>query len=479
MQFNSLSYIFVFLPVTVAAWALLRRTPYANLVILVASLYFYASDKIWYPLPLFAVAMLDFYVARSVYSSQDERRRFLLTAMSIVVNLAFLAYFKYAMWLTSGLSSWGEQFGFMIPVIHAVLPPAISFYTFQSMSYTIDVYRREFKPYNSVVDYLSFVTFFPHLVAGPIMRARDLLPQLARNRDFPRLETIAQGLFMILFGLWLKVVVADNFGGVVEDVMKLAANDRQLKPGMGLVLAYAFAVQIYADFSGYTTIARGSAKLFNVELMRNFLAPYFSVNPSEFWSRWHISLSTWLRDYLYIPLGGNRKGTFNTYRNLMITMLLGGLWHGAGGWFVVWGLWHGLLLIAYRFVPVDRWLLRHGRLGRVAATVLFFNLVCIGWIFFRCDSQTIRPVVESILALPAVFHDDAARGDLLAYGRFFMVIGLPFFIFDALTRRREAEIGDQFPSFPLWGKVALSLFLFYEILVLGRRQGSEFIYFAF
>jgi alginate O-acetyltransferase complex protein AlgI len=284
---------------------------------------------------------------------------------------------------------------------------------------------------------------------------------------------------MILFGLWLKVVVADNFGGVVEDIMKSASTNGELQPGTGLIFAYAFAVQIYADFSGYTTIARGTAKLFNVELMRNFLAPYFSVNPSEFWNRWHISLSTWLRDYLYIPLGGNRKGTFATYRNLMITMLLGGLWHGAGALFIVWGFWHGLLLIAYRFVPVDRWLLRFGRLGRVAATLLFFHLVCIGWIFFRAHGGTLRPVVRSILAIPALAHDAAARESFLAYGQFFLVIGLPFLVFDAMTRRREAEIGDQFPSYPLWGKVALSLFLFYGIVMFGRRQGSEFIYFAF
>ena len=480
MQFNSLSYVFIFLPFVVGGWALLRKTPYANAFILAASVYFYASAQLWYLAPLFVTAMLDYYVGQQVHATEDPRRRKWLTAASIVANLLLLGYFKYAGWITTKIAAAGMAVGLALPIVHVGLPPAISFYTFQSMSYTIDIYRRELKPYRSVVDYLSFVTFFPHLVAGPIMRARDLLPQLARNRALPSLALVSQGLFMILLGLWQKTVVADHFGGIVEDITAIAAKRQPLAPGLGLIFAYAFALQIYADFSAYTTIARGSAKLLNVELMRNFLAPYLSTNPSEFWQRWHISLSTWLRDYLYIPLGGNRGGAVATYRNLMLTMVLGGLWHGAGFLFLLWGIWHGLLLVFYRLVPIDRWLLRLGLAGRVLATLIFFHLICIGWIFFRGTTSNVLSIFKSILATPQAFLGAPADGPtLLQYGWVFLVVAGPMIVMDLITRLKNAEIGDLFPAFPTALKVALSLFLFYGIIFLGRRQGGEFIYFAF
>jgi alginate O-acetyltransferase complex protein AlgI len=511
MHFNSLTYVFVFLPVVVAGWALLRTTRFGNLFIAAASLYFYASAQAWYLLPLFVTALLDYYIGRKVYDSQSERWRKRLVIWSVAANLALLAVFKYTTWLTTSLSGWLAPLGVTIPVIMVVLPPAISFYTFQSMSYTIDIYRREFHPYRNVVDYVSFVTFFPHLVAGPIMRARDLLPQLARNRPLPSAQTVSLAIFMILFGLFQKTVLADNAGGLVEAVIQLMGPGSQtpLPPGLGLIFAYAFAIQIYCDFAAYSTIARGSAKLVNVELMRNFLTPYFATGPSEFWRRWHISLSTWLRDYLYVPLGGNRGPWWFVMRNLMLTMLLGGLWHGAGILFILWGAWHGLLLIAYRVFPLDEWLGRFGFWGRVLAAIIFFHLVCIGWIFFRATPEQLGPIWSSIVATPMMIPDilekyaqyipSAGAGvrtwisfllgvsvGLVQQNWYFFVFawGLvlfatPVFVFDYIARRRNVEFPDLFDRMSLATKVALSLALLYGIIFFARRQANDFIYFAF
>jgi alginate O-acetyltransferase complex protein AlgI len=499
MQFNSLTFLFVFLPIVLGGYLLLRRTRFANLFMLLASLYFYGSSAWWYLVPFFFTAILDFIIGQAIEEGRDERYRRRLLVVSVAANLGLLSVFKYTGWLSSDLSSAAASFGITLPVIALSLPPAISFYTFQSMSYTIDIYRREFKPYRSVVDYLSFVSFFPHLVAGPIMRARDLLPQLASIRPLPSAETVTGALFMILFGLFQKTVLADNFGSLVELSEHNIVNGA-MPAGVGLVLTYAFAFQIYCDFAAYSTIARGIARLFGVELMRNFLTPYFSTNPSEFWTRWHISLSTWLRDYLYIPLGGNQHGRLNTMRNLMITMLLGGLWHGAGAFFVVWGAYHGLLLVLYRLVPIDSFLIeRLGRFGKVLSILIFFHLVCIGWIFFRSTPAEFLPIVNSIAAIPG-----AIRASIVAtwawspssialtissfvygnwvfavYGWGLILFAIPAVVTDIVAWRNNCEFPDLFSAMPWWLRSAVIVTLFYGIAFFARREANEFIYFAF
>lgn len=504
MQFNSFSFVFVFLPVVLAGYLVLRRTPFANLFMLLASLYFYGVSAWWYLIPFFVTALVDFFVGQQIEGSEDDRYRKRLLIVSIVANLGLLSVFKYTGWLTSDLSLALAPFGIALSPIALTLPPAISFYTFQSMSYTIDIYRREFKPYKNVVDYLSFVSFFPHLVAGPIMRARDLLPQLAKKRPLPSAETVSGALFMILFGLFQKTVLADNFGGLVELIQRMMpTKDAILPPGIGLLFAYAFAFQIYCDFAAYSTIARGVARLFGVDLMRNFLTPYLSSNPSEFWTRWHISLSTWLRDYLYIPLGGSQHGSLMTMRNLMITMFLGGLWHGAGTFFIVWGLYHGALLVLYRLVPIDAFLIsRFGRAGKVLSIVLFFHLVCVGWIFFRATPDQLGPIVNSILALPGAVIDAVpssesfrafgihavfgsirsfhlANWTFATYGWGLLLFMLPVCITDLLGWRYDKEFPDLFPLMPWPLSSAIAVLLFYGILFFARREANEFIYFAF
>jgi D-alanyl-lipoteichoic acid acyltransferase DltB (MBOAT superfamily) len=511
MQFNSYNFIVVFLPIVLVGYLLLRRTMFANAFMLLASLYFYAVGALWYLAPFFVTALIDFFVGQRIQGSDNERYRKRMLVISVVANLGLLSIFKYTGWLTADLSPLLAPYGIVFAPIALALPPAISFYTFQSMSYTIDIYRREFKPYKNVVDYLSFVSFFPHLVAGPIMRARDLLPQLARTRELPSMATVNGALFMILFGLFQKTVLADNFGAIVESIQRMIADKQVALPaGFGLLFTYAFAFQIYCDFAAYSTIARGVARLFGVNLMRNFLTPYLSANPSEFWSRWHISLSTCLRDYLYIPLGGNQHGPLLTMRNLMITMFLGGLWHGAGFFFIVWGLFHGLLLVLYRLVPIDDILVRRfGRIGKFLAIVFFFHLVCIGWIFFRATPDQLGPIVTSLATIPhAIFGSlsDAIAEQLssgftwmtpvrilggaaakfiagnwmvAAFGWGVLLFMLPVWVTDYLGWKHDCEFPDLFVMMPLAVRVALILALVYGMVFFARREANEFIYFAF
>ena len=311
---------------------------------------------------------------------------------------------------------------------------------------------------------------------------------------------------MILFGLFQKTVLADNFGLQVEEIQRMmSGGSAELPAGMGLLFAYAFALQIYCDFAAYTTIARGVARLFGVELMRNFLTPYFSTNPSEFWQRWHISLSTWLRDYLYIPLGGNQRGKLHTLRNLMLTMFLGGLWHGAGVFFIIWGLFHGLLLVIYRLVPIDAILInRFARAGRLLSMVLFFHLVCLGWIFFRATPEQFVPIMRSIAALPGVcvtalgtvlgnWHGLAFVPALksgvvqfldvdrhfITHGWGLVLYAVPVWITDYLGYRANTEFPDVMARLPWLVRALLVVVLIYGMQFFARREANEFIYFAF
>jgi alginate O-acetyltransferase complex protein AlgI len=379
LLFNSFSF-FVFFVVVLAVYYCLRDMRKQNLWLLCASLFFYGSWNWRFLFLLLFTIGVDFAVARNIQHYADleifpQRRRLLLTA-SIVANLGLLGFFKYYNFAQSTASSLAQVLHVpaTLPSLNVVLVIGISFFTFQSMSYTIDVYRGHLRAAERLTDFALFVSFFPHLVAGPIMRAVDLLPQITH----PRPTT---------WGLWKKVFVADNLAPIVNGYF--ARSD--LNGFEVVVAAYAFAFQIYGDFSGYTDIARGVAKLLGFELTLNFNFPYFAASPQEFWTRWHISLSRWLREYLYFSLGGNRHGTFLTYRNLLLTMVIGGLWHGASWTFVLWGFYQGALLVAHRaLAPLLE------RLGqppdwarpalRVVAVLVMFQFTCYGWLLFRATS---------------------------------------------------------------------------------------------
>ena len=386
MTFNSLQYA-LFLPaVFLLYWSLGQRKQ--NVLLLGASYLFYATwDWRFLGLLVFS-SVVDYTIGRLLGRTASEGHRRALLVTSLVVNLGVLGFFKYFGFFVDAATDLLGTVGLApaTPVVEVLLPVGISFYTFQSLSYTIDVYRRRLEPARSLLDFCTFVAFFPQLVAGPIERASHLLPEIQRPRQRPSWFQMRSGCVLILLGLFKKVAIADALAPVVND----AFGQGQVGAGHWLTLlvgVYAFALQIYGDFSGYSDIARGSARLFGIELMRNFEQPYLSRSVTEFWRRWHISLSSWLRDYLYVPLGGNRRGPRRTSINLALTMLLGGLWHGAACSFVVWGGLHGLYLMADRWAGRDRPEVdRPLRASDVPSMLWTFHLVCLAWLFFRADT---------------------------------------------------------------------------------------------
>lgn len=473
MAFDSYYFLFIFLPIVFFLYRIVRTTLLHNVVIVSASLYFYAwGDIRLIPLLLF-VSVQDYVVGRLIANSSGERRRFALVTLSVCANLLLLAFFKYSIWLFADLNLilGATPLTWRAPLLDIPLPIGISFYTFHTISYTIDVYRRRTFPRSNLIDYLSFVSFFPLLVAGPIQRAAHLLPQMVRRRPAVSYRNAEFGFFLICWGLTKKMVIADNLGKLVE-----RCQENLQHPGAGTVLALAFCFQIYADFSAYTDIARGCAKLFGISLTKNFLTPYFSASPSEFWRRWHISLSSFLRDYLYVPLGGNRLGTVRTYVNLMITMVLGGVWHGAGVFFLLWGVYHGALLCTYRLFPLDLALVRLlGRGGHVLAVCIMFMFTLFGWVLFFSNPTNFGPIMGSIGR--GVLQTPDKLVFQLCWG--LLIFVTPLMITDVLGYRRNREFIDLYPRLPSWVRTVIYVLLFYATVFFGRRQGYAFIYFQF
>ncbi len=392
MLFNSLEFL-IFLPVVLAVYYLLPHKA-QNRFLLGASCFFYGSWDWRFLFPLLTSTSIDYYCAKRMEQQiradepKDRRKKWL--ALSVITNLALLGFFKYFDFFADNLHHLLQMLGANVALwtLRVILPIGISFYTFQALSYTIDVYRGEIHATDSFFDFLLAVLYFPHLVAGPIQRANSLLPQVTNPR-IVTIEKIVNGLHLIFWGFFKKVFIADNLATIVSPLFDPHRAPDGWKTLMGV---YAFAVQIYCDFSGYTDIARGVARLMGFEFMLNFNLPYWAANPADFWRRWHISLSTWLRDYLYISLGGNRGGEAKTNRNLMLTMVIGGFWHGAAWNFILWGLYHGALLVVHRYIKpsLDKLFDWPGRMGRALSTalliVVFFHFTCYGWLLFRASS---------------------------------------------------------------------------------------------
>jgi alginate O-acetyltransferase complex protein AlgI len=373
-------------------------------LLLAASFFFYASWNKWLAGIICVSTVLDYFIARALEACPSPVWRKLLLTLSLAANLGLLVYFKYANFF---LQSLGEALGacgasVSLPVLSVILPVGISFYTFEAINYVVDVYRHRVPAERDLSHLMLFITFFPHLVAGPIVRARDFLPQIGRRKrwDWARLQL---GTQFFLMGLFKKLAVADRMALIADPVF---ANPAAFSSGAVWLATLAYALQIYCDFSGYSDMAVGSAHLLGYKLARNFNLPYLAANVSEFWRRWHVSLSTWLRDYLFIPLGGSRGTEWQTCRNLLITMTLGGFWHGASWTFVVWGVLHGLLLIAHRCFRT--YCERHRRvdillrtpLGTVLRVALTFLSVCVGWVFFRATTFGIAATILERLVVP-------------------------------------------------------------------------------
>lgn len=375
MNFAQIEFI-VFLAVVVLANARIARPTPRKVLLLAASYYFYAYWDYRFAGLLIFSTLLDYTIGGLLGKIGNRSVRGALLITSLVGNLGLLGFFKYYNFFIDSartlLGDWGLGDG----TLSIILPIGISFYTFQTLSYSIDVYRGKIAPCRSLLDFAVYVAFFPQLVAGPIVRASEFLPQLSRML-IPRPDQVYSGLMQMLRGFVKKVLIADHLATMVDPVFA----SPELFSWPTVVLAvFAYAGQIYGDFAGYSDIAIGSARLLGFELPENFDHPYLSRSPGDFWRRWHITLSTWLRDYLYIPLGGNRVGPLQTYRNLMITMTLGGLWHGASWNFVIWGVWHGLALCLTRRWPTDH---DCGRFRVGIQTAITFAIVLIGWTVFR------------------------------------------------------------------------------------------------
>lgn len=433
---------------------------------LLASYIFYAAWDYRFLSLIFFSSAVDFVVGGKIHQCNSEKIRKIWLAASVATNLGILGFFKYYNFFVDGLVDLFGWFGFAGHnlSLHIILPVGISFYTFRILCYTIDIYRKKLTPAGSIVDFALYVSFFPLLVAGPIERATSLLPQICSKRTLTA-ELIRVSSFLFLFGLFEKTVVADNLAVIVANVYDGSQSD-----GFGVLIAtYGFAFQIFADFDGYSNMAKGLAGLLGIKLINNFNAPYFSENPSDFWKRWHISLSSWLRDYLYIPLGGNRGGTIRTARNLFITMLLAGLWHGAGLMFILWGLFHGLLLII--FLPLKE---SFSKLPSLFRRVLFFHLICFGWMLFR------TPDIEqfSFLAKQLFFNFQLTfnASQLLMIKKFVLYSAVPI-IYQYLQYRNE-KLCPIF-DWPIIFRAFSYVFLFYMIIIFGFNNAQSFIYSQF
>lgn len=477
MLFDTPIYLFFLAAVVLVYWQLGWRRQ--NIFLLCCSYFFYGWWD-WRFLALIAISTLvDFHCARYIGVSTNPGRRKLLLSLSVVVNLTFLGFFKYFNFFADSLAAVLKGIGFPIDVVvlRVLLPPGISFYTFQELAYIVDVYSGKLKPSHSLVDYALFISLFPHLIAGPIQRPSHLLPQVSAPRQYDGARFF-DGLMLILTGLFRKCVVADNCA-----LLANAAFDGKLGPPSLPVLAigaYAFAWQIYGDFSGYSDIARGSAQLLGFHFMVNFRQPYLAQSLQDFWRRWHISLSTWLRDYLYVPLGGNRLGELRTYGNLMMTMLLGGLWHGANWTFVVWGGIHGIGLsferLLQRIGGVTRSESEAGarsllRPSSWVCRIIVFHLVCLSWIFFRA------PSVTAAFQLLHGLGTWTWRPEYFTAFKFLGAFAVLLFVVDLLLEASGEEYVFATTGAPM--RVAAAMSIVVAITFFAANKLNAFIYFQF
>ncbi len=477
MAFNTLTYAWFFAVAFVVSW-LLSRLRLLRLIFLLAASYFFYANFAWYYLPLiFFSSTIDYWLGNRIAATESPRSRKRWLVLTVLVNLGMLGFFKYwdfgldTVALAANSLGWNPS----LPYLRLALPIGISFFTFESMSYVIDVYRRTTKPCDSYLKYLLFVAFFPHLVSGPIVRPRDLIPQFERS---PSLDSVDGGraLFLIAIGLVKKVVISDYLSVNLVDRVFLSPHDYSAVETLAGI--YAYAIQIYCDFSGYTDIAIGSAALLGVTFPLNFNSPYKAMNLQDFWNRWHISLSTWLRDYLFVPLGGALGTTGRTVRNFIVLMLIGGLWHGAAWHFVFWGLLHGVGLAA-TFV-YWQWLEARGikrRKRRVPlwrraiGITLTFHFVCLGWVFFRAESFSKAWAVLARLGSLTTYHPNLHPWIVVA-----LAVGIiSHFTPDELFER----VRETFTRMPFWAQGAALFGVAWLLREAATSQAVPFVYFQF
>ncbi len=473
MLFNSIEFL-IFLPtVFILYWFIFNnRLSTQNILILVSSYLFYG----WWDFRFLSLILLstivDYIVGYSIPKQSSKKLQKLLLYLSVLTNLGILGFFKYYNFF---VDSWVDLFnsiGYEIKslwTLNIILPVGISFYTFQTMSYTIDIYKKKLEPTKDFISFASFVAFFPQLVAGPIERASNLLPQILKKREF-QYEQGVQGLKLILWGMFKKIVIADQLAPIVDEIF---SNYNDLGGGMLFLGVFYFAFQIYCDFSGYSDIAIGTSKLFGFEIMSNFRFPYFSRNIGEFWRRWHISLSTWFRDYLYIPIGGSKEGKWRSLRNILIIFIVSGIWHGANWTFIFWGLFHSILFIPSFIFKTNR---KHigstiGENSFLPSSKEFFqvlktfSLVTIGWVFFR--SETLGDAFSFLNQMIFDIGIPESNRRILPYIALFILI-------DYFNRKNER---DLFLFNNINRSIMYTIMLYLIYATLGNQE--QFIYFNF
>jgi D-alanyl-lipoteichoic acid acyltransferase DltB (MBOAT superfamily) len=476
----------IFLPVVFGLYYCIPRRQWQNSVSLLASYFFYGWwDYRFCALMLFA-SLLDYAIGWQIARARTPRVRRMLLAGTLLSNLGMLGFFKYFNFFVDSFALWASAVGFDVgtTTLNIILPLGISFYTFQTLSYTIDIYRGTFQPRTDLIEYLAFVSFFPQLVAGPIERAADLLPQFSKVRRFSQ-EDAVEGSRLMLWGFTKKMVFADNLGSIADGIFNRVGSATGADLAIGTL---AFAFQIYCDFSGYSDIAAGTANLFGIRLRRNFAYPYFSRSCAEFWRRWHITLSQWFRDYIYIPLGGSRGTRRETVRNVMATMLLSGLWHGAAWHFVAWGMLQGLYLAADPFhrpsgpggaisqLPGGQKIIPSAK--TIVQMSRTFILMCAGWILFRASSLGEALEIYGTIA-KGFLHSSFYAGlwdfanehglGIFGLGAFIIIEWLGRFSWNPLSVA-------EWPRFARWTAYSV---IFWAAVYFGTRRTAEFIYFQF
>src|SRR3989338_2440135 len=472
MLFNTLEFA-VFFIIVYSIYLFLSHKR-QNIFLLIASYFFYGSWN-WKFLFLMLISTTICYICSIKVHEQTNlklRKLYLLTA--ITSDLLILGFFKYYNFFAENTHNFFLLFNINPEprLLKVILPVGISFYTLQSIGYVIDVYRKEIVPERKFLNFALFISFFPQLVAGPIERAKNLLTQIVNERK-PTLNNFYDGSFLIFWGLFQKVFIADNLAKIVDPVF----NTNSPYDGVSVLIAlYAFAFQILCDFEGYSNIAQGTAKLMGFNIMINFNLPYFSTNPREFWSRWHISLSSWIRDYLYISLGGNRNGNLLMYRNLLIVMLIAGLWHGAAWTYVIWGAYHAALLIGHRLltpvlnmIQIKNIILE--KIFFIIRVLTFFHLVCIGWLFFRANS--LHQALSMLKALFLKFHFLNQINLPMTY----LILGMFFLYVQILQFIKKDQMAVL--KLPALVRSVIYFVIYYSIVVYGVTGGKEFIYFQF
>ena len=474
MLFNSINFC-LFLPFVVLIYYLLP-SKFRWTLLLAASYFFYMCWNPYYVVLILLSTTVDFWAGLRMSSCKEQGSKKKFLWVSLAVNLGLLLFFKYFNFFSESLNSifLAANSEMKVPLFDILLPVGISFYTFQTLSYTIDIYRGKRGAETHFGFFALYVSFFPQLIAGPIERSTTLLPQLKQNIEF-KSANISSGLNLIIFGLFKKVVIADRLAIYVDFIYTAPGS---VLPGTMILACIFFAFQIYCDFSGYSDIAIGSAKLLGINLMENFRRPYFALNLRDFWARWHISLSTWFRDYVYIPMGGNKLSQIRTVVNIIAVFAVSGLWHGANWTFVVWGLLHGVLLLIYRLMShlkVFSWSQKFfGKLHVALSILITFMIVCLSWVFFRAESLSeALTVLGKVCEIGGDLKPNIEKHSIIAF--FAMVI-----LF--LVEIKQEYFSEKFKFLSVENKYFCLLafpLLILLILTIGVFDGSQFIYFQF